>query len=116
MVGLGAGSTSPCTLLVVSLLVLGPLAHCQFVLPSKWPTNAGRNTQDLIGALPGLSWAPGFDSFSGYLKGIDGHLLHYWMVESQSQPASDPLIFWSVETFPTGPFRRTVCMITIPDC
>ena len=36
-----------------------------------------------------------FNQFSGYLKVNNTKNLHYWFVESMSNPAKDPLAFWT---------------------
>jgi len=74
---------------------------------------------DKINSLPGLSTQINFDQYSGYLN-IDtqyGKNLFYWFVESQNNPATDPLLIWlqggpgcsSLFGFLTehGPFRIT---------
>lgn len=53
---------------------------------------------DEIKNLPGLNDPINFRQFSGYLK-ADGEnntkkFFHYWFVESQSDPAKDPVILW----------------------
>merc|ERR1719424_2214205 len=78
-----------------------------------------------ITALPGLpSDFPGFKMFSGHIQldpaltGVEGdRALFYWFVESQNNPATDPLVLWSnggpgcsgLGGFMTeqGPFRPT---------
>ena len=47
-------------------------------------------------SLPGYSDPINFDQYSGYLNGsVDGNIqLHYWLVESQSNPGKDPLVLW----------------------
>ncbi|CAI9744246.1 protective isoform X1 [Octopus vulgaris] len=50
--------------------------------------------EDLIHSLPGLKKQPMFQQYSGYLDGIDGRHLHYWLVESQQNPKTDPLVLW----------------------
>uniref|UniRef100_A0A914X230 Carboxypeptidase n=1 Tax=Plectus sambesii TaxID=2011161 RepID=A0A914X230_9BILA len=70
---------------------------------------------DLVVTLPGLTYTPNFKHYSGYLKASPGNNLHYWLVESQTMPSSDPLILWlnggpgcsSLGGFMTehGPFR-----------
>jgi len=60
-------------------------------------------------ALSALSWAhaddkitslPGFEGdlpsrqFSGYLSASESKNLHYWFVESENDPANDPVILW----------------------
>uniref|UniRef100_A0A914X2X7 Carboxypeptidase n=1 Tax=Plectus sambesii TaxID=2011161 RepID=A0A914X2X7_9BILA len=49
---------------------------------------------DLVVNLPGLTYSPNFKHYSGYLKASPGNNLHYWLMESQSLPSSDPLILW----------------------
>ena len=70
---------------------------------------------DEILSLPGLTQKPSFKQYSGYLKGGEDVFLHYWFVESQSNPAKDPVILWlnggpgcsSIDGLLTenGPFR-----------
>lgn len=52
---------------------------------------------DLITDLPGLSYAPGFKQFSGYLTVSEANQrnIFYWYVESQNDPANDPVVFWT---------------------
>ncbi|CAJ0565680.1 unnamed protein product, partial [Mesorhabditis spiculigera] len=47
-----------------------------------------------IKSLPGVKWELGFKHYSGFFKVSDTHFLHYWFVESQNDPARDPVIFW----------------------
>jgi cathepsin A (carboxypeptidase C) len=54
---------------------------------------------DQIVKLPGSeNLSINFNQFSGYLSlanDVSGTKhLHYWLVESMSDPASDPLAFW----------------------
>uniref|UniRef100_A0A914C171 Carboxypeptidase n=1 Tax=Acrobeloides nanus TaxID=290746 RepID=A0A914C171_9BILA len=45
--------------------------------------------------LPGLTFIPSFNHYSGYLNGnVSGNYLHYWLVESQGDPTKDPLVLW----------------------
>ncbi|PIK33664.1 putative lysosomal protective protein [Apostichopus japonicus] len=55
-----------------------------------------RDNPDEILSLPGLKVPPKFKQYSGYLNGsADGDKqLHYWFVESQNNPATDPLVLW----------------------
>lgn len=52
--------------------------------------------QDEIKNLPGLNDAVDFRQFSGYLNADKDNkkFLHYWFVESQSNPSQDPLVLW----------------------
>lgn len=48
-----------------------------------------------IGSLPGTeTFDINFKHYSGFFKVSDTHFLHYWFVESQTDPVRDPLIFW----------------------
>ena len=49
---------------------------------------------DRVTKLPGLSGEIKFNTFSGYLDGEPGTHLHYIFVESQNDPANDPLLLW----------------------
>ena len=51
---------------------------------------------DKILALPGLIWETKFNQFSGYLnlKGTEKYI-HYWLVESELNPETAPLVFWT---------------------
>uniref|UniRef100_A0A4W6FGV7 Carboxypeptidase n=1 Tax=Lates calcarifer TaxID=8187 RepID=A0A4W6FGV7_LATCA len=51
-------------------------------------------TADEVTYLPGLQKQPSFRHYSGYLSVADGKHLHYWFVESQNVPASDPVVLW----------------------
>ncbi|GFO28043.1 carboxypeptidase [Plakobranchus ocellatus] len=50
--------------------------------------------EDLITDLPYLTFTPTFRQYSGYLRALDGKMLHYWFIESENSPQSDPLVLW----------------------
>jgi len=51
---------------------------------------------DQITELPGLIDELSFNQFSGYLNLPNTKKqIHYWLVESESDPANDPLVFWT---------------------
>ncbi|XP_058011636.1 lysosomal protective protein-like [Ahaetulla prasina] len=54
----------------------------------------GQYTPDLVSSLPGLSEVPAFQQWSGYLPAGPGQYFHYWFVESQGNPAADPVVLW----------------------
>lgn len=53
---------------------------------------------DEIKSLPGLNYALNFKHYSGYLEADQlkptNRYWHYWFVESQNDPANDPLVLW----------------------
>lgn len=73
------------------LLALAATAHGQPVLSAD---------QDEVTSLPGLRQSIGFKHYSGYLNADqpnaagNNSFLHYWYVQSQSDPRKDPLVLW----------------------
>ncbi|KAG8446534.1 hypothetical protein GDO86_014114 [Hymenochirus boettgeri] len=51
-------------------------------------------TADEIIFMPGLAKQPSFRQYSGFFTVPGGRHLHYWFVESQKDPSSDPLVLW----------------------
>ncbi len=50
---------------------------------------------DLITSLPGFNQPFPSKQYSGFLQvGEPGRFLHYWFVESESNPSTDPLVLW----------------------
>ena len=49
---------------------------------------------DMITSLPGLETLPPFAMFSGYLDVTSTKKLHYWFVESKTNPHTDPIVLW----------------------
>ncbi|EJW70127.1 hypothetical protein WUBG_18965 [Wuchereria bancrofti] len=56
-------------------------------------TNADANADRIIN-LPGLTFEPNFEQYSGFLPTKTGNFLHYWLIESQNNPSTDPLVLW----------------------
>ncbi|EEC19639.1 serine carboxypeptidase, putative [Ixodes scapularis] len=52
----------------------------------------GRN--DEVWQLPGLAKQTSFRHYSGYLRVGGSRLLHYWYVESERSPETDPVVLW----------------------
>lgn len=52
---------------------------------------------DHITTLPGLSYDPGFEQYSGYFTVHERHKrkIFYWYVESQGNPDEDPVLYWT---------------------
>ncbi|CAI2357252.1 unnamed protein product [Caenorhabditis sp. 36 PRJEB53466] len=53
-----------------------------------------RKQADRVYNLPGITYGLNFKQYSGYLNGVTGNYLHYWFVESQGNPTTDPLVLW----------------------
>ncbi|XP_798670.2 lysosomal protective protein [Strongylocentrotus purpuratus] len=49
---------------------------------------------DEVTNLPGLKTQPTFRHYSGYLNASGEDRLHYWFVESENDPANDPVVLW----------------------
>ncbi|XP_056885586.1 lysosomal protective protein isoform X2 [Takifugu flavidus] len=49
---------------------------------------------DEVTNLPGLRKQASFRQYSGYLSVANGKHLHYWFVESQKDPGTDPVVLW----------------------
>jgi carboxypeptidase C (cathepsin A) len=61
-------------------------------------SSSSRKESDLITDLPGLEdFDPGFDQYAGYLTVDEDHQrkIFYWYVESQGNPAEDPVMLWT---------------------
>lgn len=50
--------------------------------------------EDEVRHLPGLSVQPTFKQYSGFLYAGGNRRLHYWYMESQRHPETDPLLLW----------------------
>lgn len=56
----------------------------------------GAPAEDRVKGYPGVSETPNFLTYSGFLEipNSQGKSLHYVFVESQNNPATDPLVLW----------------------
>ncbi|KAL9655463.1 hypothetical protein ABK040_011858 [Willaertia magna] len=57
-----------------------------------------QNNQDhKVTSLPGYDKNISFNTYTGYLtaNATRGHYLFYWLVESQGNPKTDPVVFWT---------------------
>ncbi|KAA0193724.1 hypothetical protein HAZT_HAZT000532 [Hyalella azteca] len=75
---------------VSTFVVLAALAMAREALSQTTP----EADADQVTALPGLDASATYKQYSGYLDGGDGNMLHYWFIESQNNPATDPLLLW----------------------
>jgi hypothetical protein len=75
-------------------------------------SSTSRKDRDLIVNLPGLYFDPGFDQYAGYFNVHHSHSknLFYWYVESQGNPESDPVIFWTNGTWMCVCVYACVCV------
>ncbi|KAK6035850.1 hypothetical protein COOONC_26645 [Cooperia oncophora] len=56
--------------------------------------STSRRDADRIIELPGLSYEPNFQQYSGFLRGSDKHRLHYWFVQRATDSPDTPLLLW----------------------
>uniref|UniRef100_A0A2I4CUG1 Carboxypeptidase n=1 Tax=Austrofundulus limnaeus TaxID=52670 RepID=A0A2I4CUG1_AUSLI len=49
---------------------------------------------DEVQQLPGMTFKPNYQQWSGYLDAGPGRFLHYWFVTSQRNPSKDPVVLW----------------------
>ena len=71
--------------LVATLLVV--------VLVALVGTSAAAGPEDEVTNLPYLTQTPPFKHYSGYLT-LGTKQFHYWFMESENNPNTDPLILW----------------------
>lgn len=87
------GLKSRFIVLVFALVAVG--CYCDDV-DLKNPVRSA--AEDEITSLPGMNYTPNFKHYSGYLEADEqkptNRFWHYWFVESQSDPANDPLVLW----------------------
>jgi carboxypeptidase C (cathepsin A) len=71
----------------INFLLLITSTHCY--------TSSALNDQ--ITSMPGLNYDLTFNQFSGYLQLKSNHAkhIHYWLVESEINPDTAPLVFWT---------------------
>ncbi|GMT33518.1 hypothetical protein PFISCL1PPCAC_24815, partial [Pristionchus fissidentatus] len=79
------GSTMRNSVLMKSLLAA--MAYVAVAL-------AADKTYDQVMDLPGTMFEVKFKHYSGYLDADLGNHLHYWLLESQNNPAGSPLVLW----------------------
>ncbi|XP_071785097.1 lysosomal protective protein-like [Asterias amurensis] len=74
------------------ILVISSYVLC-LAFFGETPTWA-RPAEDEVKNLPGVAGPLSSKQYSGYLKGSGTVRLHYWFVESQTDPKNDPVILW----------------------
>lgn len=57
-------------------------------------TFAKSASDDEITKLPGFDQPFPSKQYSGYLQGSNTSYLHYWLVESEANPLTDPVVVW----------------------
>ena len=84
-----------------------------FTLCVMW-TQAQTAQDHLVTSLPGFNGNIKFKSYTGYLlaNSTNGHNLFYWFMESQNNPATDPVVLCTNGKFLLKPiiiitYRRT---------
>lgn len=50
---------------------------------------------DIIVGLPGQDSPLASTQFSGYLAITQSRFIHYYYIESEGNPAKDPVVFWT---------------------
>uniref|UniRef100_A0AC35TKP0 Carboxypeptidase n=1 Tax=Rhabditophanes sp. KR3021 TaxID=114890 RepID=A0AC35TKP0_9BILA len=58
------------------------------------PPSISRADADKVPFVPGATWQPNFDTYSGYLNSGPNHYLHYMFISSQNDPVNDPVVTW----------------------
>lgn len=85
----------PLVAIIAAALYVG-LCLADGVPTKENPVLAGDD--DEVKNLPGLNDAVNFRHFSGYLQADSSakpsKFFHYWFVESESNPATDPILLW----------------------
>ncbi|XP_070574646.1 lysosomal protective protein-like isoform X1 [Ptychodera flava] len=69
------------------------IIFCFAALSAIFSSVKSANPDEVV-SLPGLKEKPSFRQYSGYLNATGTKKLHYWFVESQNNPAKDPLLLW----------------------
>ena len=72
-----------------NMALFSSIAAIGFVYASAWSQD-----DDLITSLPGWEGKTPTKQYSGYLNSSDTTHLHYWFVESENDPSSDPVVVW----------------------
>jgi len=72
--------------LTAALLLLGLVAE------PVW--GQSKQQDEITSPLPGLNFVYTARQYSGYFSLSSQNNVHYWLLASQSQPSTDPLILW----------------------
>ena len=84
---------------IVAIVLVASACQGQDYVEEPYPNYESpirTSAEDEIKSLPGLDAAINFRQYSGYLKADKGgkKFIHYWFVESQNDPAKDPVLLW----------------------
>ena len=74
----------------LAAVALTAVVACAYVLPTAQAAPA----EDLVTSLPGVEGNLATKMYSGYLDVSSEDHVHYVLMESESDPASDPLVLW----------------------
>jgi len=92
---MGRGIFALGAVLTSSIFYSGPTTVNEAVTAAPREARTAAAISDLVVDLPGLQNIPEFDQFAGYFDVEATKHVFYWYVESQSNPATDPVIFWT---------------------
>jgi len=62
---------------------------------TKSPRYSERALKDKVTGLPGMLSGQDFNMFSGYVMISNTKALFYWFIESENDPANDPVVLWT---------------------
>jgi len=67
---------------------------CLLIFASLIAACVGDAPADEVMTLPGMTWKPMFRQYSGFLNATGTKKLHYWFIQSDMNPKTDPVVLW----------------------